>query len=669
MSNSDKIAEGVEKRREYMRSHARVKGRGISQVDKLEPALVKDILPGLPQGLLPVRVLAADLDVQIPYWNDDISDVGYVDITLNLVAGSDPPVYSNKQRFQGPLVAADFPLPKNIAKGNLPHEGEFRIEYTVSTNEGVTNSSIPLTITIDRTAPYYNADPLLAFPVALEVPEKVITDDTFTGGVTEFVCTLPDYPDYAEGDMIVVYWGPTTPENPDAPNPAFGPIAVPADRKIPIPKAFIEDKINGPTYSVYWLTDKAGNVSSISRPAEVDVQLGALPENLQDPQVPLGPLVDLADAHFGVTVLVPAFDHPADTLIHVKWGATSMLAVAPGSDPRDVEVPVPWGALKGEYLGPGEKPVTASYQVSRGTLMFPPAPLTVEVQADFSVIGPVNPDEPNPVNPTLAQVHLTGADGGQDHLTPNDDGKDITATVALYNPALSTEVLSLYWGTQELPVDEFTVVGEKPGDPINFTIPWVAIEAQANNPALPMYYGINSADGNNPQYSIDTLVNVDVLRVSFEPVTFPDVFEDDNGNTTLSCISLYSEDYNDPTAKYGFRVEVPGDPDLKVGDVVIAVWQGYENDGTTAIPATRFTHTHPPLTQEEVDDGFLFLVEPYVDHILPIRRGFAEVTYTVTPVGGGAPVPANPMPAKQYVSLIIPGLNLTCVVPPPEPKP
>ncbi|MBX8477480.1 hypothetical protein K5D38_22130 [Pseudomonas cichorii] len=667
MSNSDRIKEGLQKRREYMRSRAWKRGSQISQSDKLEPALVKDIMPGLPQGLLPVSVLATDLDVKIPYWHIEINV--YVDVTLSLIDSNDQIVYEHKQRFFGPLLESDFPLEKDIPQVSIPHEGVFRIEYSVFTSEGTVNNSEPITITIDRTAPYYNTDPLLAFPAALEVPAEVITDDTFAGGVTEFVCTLPDYPDKAAEDTIVVYWGPTMPDNPNAPSPAFGPAPVPADLKIPIPKSFIEAKANGLTYAVYWLVDKAGNVSSISRPVQVDVQLGALPGNFKDPLVPLGPLVDLADAHLGVKVLVPAFDHPAGTFIHVKWGATPMIPVAPGSVPRDVEVDVPWGALKGEYLGPGEKPVTASYQVGRGTLLFPDIPLSVDVQVDFSTIGPGNPDEPDPVNPRLEQVHLTGADGGQDHLTPSDDGKDIPATVALYDPPLPTEVLNLYWANPDTPVASFTVVNEKPGDIITFTIPWAAIEAEGNNPALPMFYSINSDDGNNPQFSRDTYVNVDVLRVSYEPVSFPDVFTDDLGNTALSCISLYSEDYDDPNAKFGFRVNVPGDTDLKAGDEVIAVWQGYEFDGTTEIPATRFTYAHPPLTQEEAANGFIFLVEPYADHILPIRRGYADVTYTVTPAGGGTPVPANPMPAKQYVSVVIPGNDLTCVVPPPKPTP
>ncbi|MDO7928756.1 hypothetical protein Q6A51_18375 [Pseudomonas sp. KFB-139] len=669
MSNAHKIAEGIQKRREYMRSQVKRGGGNPSPDALLDPALVSAIIAGLPPGLLRVKDLVGDLDVQIPYWHLPIVSTGYVDVVLTLTNSEDYIIYVNSKRFMGPLDATDFPLEKNIPHDNIPHEGVFTIAYEIFTNEGTNNSSSPLTITIDRTPPYFNPDPALAFPTALIVPADFITDETFAGGVTEFVCTLPDYPGITDEDQVVVYWGPGMPDSPNAPNPAFGPVVIPADRKIPIQKSFIEDKVNGPTLVVYWLTDKAGNVSAVSQITVVDVQLGALPADLQPPEVPLGPLVDLADAHMGVTVLVPAFNNPASTLVRVKWGGTDLAPVEPGSMPRDVYVTVPWGTLKAEYLGPGEKPLEVSYQVSRGTLLFPDAPLTLGIDVDFSTIGPGNPDEPDPVNPTLAQVHLTGADGGQDHLTPSDDGKDINATTTLYTPVLPTEVLKLYWGTQETPVYEFTVANEKPGDPISFTIPWTAIEPQANNPALPMYYTINSDNGNNPQSSPPTPVNVDVLRISFEPATFPDVFVDDLGNGTLSCISLRSEDYNDPTAKFGFRVQIPADKDLAVGDEVIAVWQGYELDGTTAIPATRFTHVHPPLKQEEVDNGFLFLVEPYVDHILPIKRGFTEVTYTVTPAGGGTPVPANPMPAKQYVSLLIPGEDLTCVVPPPEPKP
>ncbi|MBX8512953.1 hypothetical protein K5D34_25010 [Pseudomonas cichorii] len=669
MSNSDKIEEGIKKRSEYLRSYNQRGGGEASQdLAPLAPPLLEGILDGLPEGLLPVSILVADLEVKIPFWGTVVPSGSYADVTLDMLNSGGGRIYRKILQFQGPLDDKDFPLDHPVPNSDIPHEGVFTLEYTVRESNGNINNSGPLTITIDRTAPYANPDPELAFPAALTVPDSVITDDTFAGGVTEFVCTLPEYPGISDEDTIVVYWEQgLPPDSPDAPNPAFGPDKIPADRKISIPKAFIEAKPNGATFAVYWLTDKAGNVSAISRPAQVDVQLGALPENLKDPEVPLGPLVDLADAHLGVEVLIPAFDNPKGSVIKVQWGGTGLGDVTPGSTPRDVYVPVPWSVLNAEYTGgPGEEAVRVSYQVTRGSLKFPETPLYVDVQADFSVIGPVNPDEPDPVNPTLALVHLTGADGDQDKLTPNDAGKDIVATVPLYNPVNSGEVLKLYWGTREDAVDEFTVVSESAGDPVDFTIPWAVIEAQANNPALPMYYAINSAGGNNPQKSLSTPVEVSVLVTAFDPVSFPDIYEDENGNKTLSCASLYSEDYDDPAAKFGFRVKVPADRDLNPGDVVTAVWQGYEFDGSTSIPATRFTYTHTPLTPEEVSNGFIFLVEPYADHILPIRQGYADVTYTVTPVGGGTPVPADPMPEKQYVSVVRPG-NITCEVPPPKP--
>ncbi|MBI6852481.1 hypothetical protein YA0002_06860 [Pseudomonas cichorii] len=669
MSNSDKLKEGRQKRREYLRSPVTGSKVNARPEATLDPPLLKDIIPGLPEGLIAVAALRADLDLKIPYWGSVVALGRYADVTVRMKNANGVTHHFYTKRTNGPLSSADFPLEQNFPLDKIPHEGTFSLEYHVIVSGGLDNDSIPQVITIDRTAPYANPNPDLAFPAPLTVPATVITDATFSGGVTEFVCTLPEYPDIADSDMIVVYWEQgLPPDSPNAPDPVFGPAPVPANRKIPISKADIERHPNGATFAVYWLTDKAGNVSSISLPAQVDVQLGALPTDLKDPEVPLGPIVDLADAHLGVKVRVPAFTNTKDAAVEAKWGAKALDPVIPGSMPRDVFVPVPWGTLKGEYTGgPGEETVQVSYLVRRGSLTFPLAPLTVDVQVDFSTIGPGNPNEPDPVNPTLDKIHLTGADG-QDKLTPNDAGKDIVATVALYDPVLPGEVLKLYWGNKEEAVDEFSVVTESAGTPIDFTIPWVDIEAQANNAALPMYYTINSATGNNPQRSEDTLVEVSVLVVGFEPVIFPDIHVDDLGNRTLSCASLYSEDYTDPTAKFGFRVTVPGDKDFKPGDRVSVEWLGYEFDGTTAIPGTRFTHNHPALTDDEVLNGFTFLVEPYATHILPISEGYANVTYIVTPVGGGAPIPANPMPQKELVLLIRPGPEY-CVVPPPPPKP
>ena len=672
MNSFEKIKEGVERRREYLRSKVGVvRVTGGMQDPKLK-AVELEVLPGVPQGLLHVSKLRADLDVKIPYWNYNVFLGGFVDVIMRIKDGSGDIVYSATKRNPGPLGPGDFPLPQSIPQASIPHEGTYTIDYFASSDSGNNNDSEPFTITIDRTAPYYNVDPSLAFPTALEVPATVITDATFGGGVTEFICTLPEYPGRTGEDYIVVFWGPGLPETIDDPDPAFGPVPVPADLKIAIPKTIIESRPNGPTFAVYWLTDKAGNVSSVSHPAQVDVQLGALPADLKPPEVPLGPLVDLADAHLGVEVKIPAYNNPQGSTIHAIWGATPLGLRDPGSDPVDVFVVVPWSVLKAEYTGgPGEQPVQVSYQVKRGSLTFPDTPLCVDITVDFSIIGPPNPEEPDPVNPNLPLVHLTGADGLTDTLTPADKGKDVTATVELYSPVAAGEVLQLYWGTQETPVDDFTVVAEVPGNTISFTIPWAAIELQANNPALPMYYTINSATGNNPQQSKDTPVDVNVLVVGFDPVSFPDLYENSEGQKYLSCPSLHSEDYTDPNAKFGFRVQVPGDTDLKAGDTLIAVWQGYAFDGTTEIPATRFVHDHGALTAAEAVNGFIFLVEPYATHILPIVQGYADVTYAVTPGGTETPIPADPLPEKQRVDLARPGGSpgnpLTCEVPPPKP--
>ncbi|WP_439851497.1 hypothetical protein ACTACG_10855 [Pseudomonas syringae] len=668
MNNVEKIKEGVERRREYLRSKAGVVRAPGGLQDPLLKPVVLEVLPGNPPGLLQVSKLEADLDVKIPYWDYIIPAGRYADVTMKIKDSAGAIFYSNKRRNDGPLQATDFPLEQNIPKASIPHEGTYTIDYLVENSAGNNNESEPFTITIDRTAPYYNVDPSLALPDALTVPETSITDATFAGGATHFICTLPEYIGRTSEDTIIVFWGPGLPDSISAPDPAFGPTAVPADLKIPIPKAIIEDRPNGPTFAVYWLIDKAGNISSVSEPAEVDVQLGALPADLKAPEILLGPLVDLADAHLGVEIKIPAYNNPKSSTIQARWGATDLTPKDPGSDPVDVFIVVPWSVLKSEYAGgPGEQSVQASYQVKRGSLLFPPdAPLSVTVDVDFSTIGPVNPAEPDPVNPNLALVHVVGAEGKQDILTLADNGQDITATVELYTPVAPNEVLQLYWGVSDTPVASFTVVSELAGELISFTIPWTAIEAQGNNPALRMYYTINSDTGNNPQQSQDTFVDVAVIAVGFDPVSFPDLYEDAGGFKTLSCRSLYSEDYDDPAAKFGFRVQVPGDEDLKVGDTLIAVWQGYELDMTTALPGTRFTYDHGALTADEVANGFIFLVEPYDTHILPISQGYADVTYTITPSGGGTAMPADPLPQKQYVELVRPG-GITCEVPPPKP--
>ncbi|MCF5674194.1 hypothetical protein GIV48_25995, partial [Pseudomonas syringae] len=69
MNNVEKIKEGVERRREYLRSKAGVVRAPGGLQDPLLKPVVLEVLPGNPPGLLQVSKLEADLDVKIPYWD------------------------------------------------------------------------------------------------------------------------------------------------------------------------------------------------------------------------------------------------------------------------------------------------------------------------------------------------------------------------------------------------------------------------------------------------------------------------------------------------------------------------------------------------------------------------------------------------------------------------
>lgn len=615
----DRMQQDAQVRREYRLEQIRRGKARREQQNLLDPPIITDAIPDY-DGLLPVDKLQADLRVGIPLWDwiEDGYSPGDADtITLFLKNPDGTTVYTGVQQYPLPLDEDAFPSVIAVPQDKIPAHGQYIVEYRLTLFTGTPTMSNTAPLIIDSQPPYFNPGQP-ATPAAIQVPVEVVTDQYLADNGNELVCTLPDYPDKARGDQVIVYFGLEIPEDIDAVAPVVGPIDVPVDLRIPIPGSAIQDRLDGHNYIFYWLRDKAGNFSDISEPASIDVQLGVMPDDLKPPQVPLAPISRL-DALEPVMVEIPAFTGPDKVTVKALWGKTALAELKPGPAPQfPLKIQVPWSALEAEYdytSTTDAQTVRVAYQVWRGPLAFPEAgPLHLDVEVDLSVVGPPDPD-PDPVNPDLPRVHLTSSTGNTDKLTVADKGQPARASVLLHALPENEEVISLYW--RDVVVDTFTVNGQSEGDQIDFNITWEQLLAGGNDPAFPMRYTIRGKDDVNFQQSEDTLVDVDIVTIDLLEPSFPTT---DTATGWINCGSI------DPVTG-ALPVFIPGNSTwLKDGDEITVVSQGFTLADIPVV-GTEFSLVHT-LQTGEAAGGATILIEPYEDKLLPIVLGKVLTRYS-----------------------------------------
>ena len=622
--------------------------RREEQISALPAPEVVGVIPDY-DGLLPAEKLQENLKIKIQKWDSGTGfEPGDNDrVILRLKDAGGVIQYTSNTDYSLPLDDAAFPTTVEIPVAEIPAQGVYSVEYTVRLWNGNPTDSDPSPIIIDRQPPYFNPGHP-ATPAAIILPVEVVTDQYLADNGNELVCTLPDYPsDRARGDQVSVYLGLELPENIDV-VPVVGPIDVPDDLKIHIPAAEIQTRQDGNNYILYWLNDKAGNFSDISAPISIDVQLGPMPDDLKQPEVPLGPLITRADALEPVTVEIPAFTGAEKVTIKALWGGTALSELRPGPSPAfPLVIQVPWSTLKAEYdfAGAAEQPVRVSYQAWRGSLPFPvTGPLFEDVQVDLSVVGPVNPD-PDPVNPNLPLVHLTSFTGQTDKLTVADKGQAATATTLLHESPENEEIIELYW--RDTIVDQHTVNGESEGDTITFDITWEQLLEGGNDPKFPMTYTIRGKDANNYQRSKTTEVDVDIVTIDLDVPTFP---SKDPDVGIINCSSL-------ECGTQALPVRIPGSIHLTDGDELRLDAAGYDLSDIL-VPGTEFSLNHT-LQSGEAAGGVTLRIEPYSEYILPIINGRIRARYTVL-IGG---VIIQSAVASERVSLFD-GAGGTCPIVP-----
>ncbi len=592
-------------------------------------------------GTLLRDTLHEPLQVDIPVFRHLPEEGDYVDIWVQLSSEGDIEEnyhdISAGMTFAGPMESGDFPLQITADNKKLPANGNVWLRYRMRNAVGQPEESVSVPLICDSTPPWG----LDIQPAAPLLPATPI-DDAYLATHGDLLGTLPAFNDQEPGkDLYKIYYFNHWPdEHDDYTTPAHeGPLN--ANRDILLPKDLIETHSDGQYYVVYYLFDKAGNKSRLSLASTIHVTLGALPENLQDPEVPLARgdnLLDLEDAIQGITVEIPYYDNARATdHLQVTWGGTTLISEPVGGKQFPISIIVPKHVLRLEYGNfTGLKDTLVSYQVLRGDVPF--GPKSINVGVDFSVIGPVRPDPdpdwPDPMNAELLAPDVTGGSGNNPiNILRRDDGNlDATFTFPRYANAADGQVVDFYWNG-ELAEDVRYTVNLSDLDPITVTLPWKYIEAAGNHPQLPFYYTIRaSVDATNVQQSVVQFVDADAVT---KILPLP-AYEGINSSNWLVCASL-----REAGKALALRVTIPDLTDeTHPGSQVRVYWDPYigssDSNGSDPVPGARAEWTID-IDANNIK-GFTHRIEPYDERLLPIydwpnsTRARARVRYEI--VGG-----------------------------------
>lgn len=254
--------------------------------------LVAPAVPGaLPDGLLTTSQLAGPVPVQFEVWNG--ARPGY---TCQLLW--------DDERI-GSLMTLDSEVPGDLLTLEIPQaylvEGNHRLAYEIMNPINMRyDRSDAITIQIDQTAPGAPQLGPIIFPDAIQ---NTLTSSELEDLGNSLPGKIAGYTGMAAGDEIHTYWGAA--EGPmtvvDADDMGLNRVMVDFTR------AFLEQADGQSSAVTYTVTDRAGNVSMVSEPVMIDLQLSVLTP-LPDPVIleANGHILDPANASNGATLVIGA---------------------------------------------------------------------------------------------------------------------------------------------------------------------------------------------------------------------------------------------------------------------------------------------------------------------------------------------------------------------------
>ncbi|MFL6878492.1 hypothetical protein ACJ6YJ_26980 [Pseudomonas marginalis] len=599
---------------------------GILRLADIRVPILDDVVPPIMEGYIPHQYLDSDLEVVIPELWEDAAQAGefnIVEIVWSRSGGEG--VAPFEERWDGPITK-EFPFPISVSRDYLENDGTVRLAYRITDEGGLPTTSEFRTLVLDRSPPNNNVTPPSpAFPVGLIDEGYLATHPTVD-------LVVPPYNGRRSWDRIY-YW--ITDKNPPPDTAPSGYVEFPFEDTplvLPVPGDLFRLYPNGTQYVHIRLQDRSSNRGPRCEQSPVEVQLSAVPSDLQPLVIPAmaSGLINRHDARIGVVAKVQYDNWQAGDRVAVRWGKTVLTRQSVPELPFDVVIP--WPRLIEDGLGLAEGVATYTITRSGSDTPTPPSPPAL-IRWDFRVAGQDHLDAPALLNLNLPRVTVWGEGSmTENHIDRRDEGKRVYASVPLYHQPRTGEVLELYWGdfpSMDNPIAHYVVdtdKGDAEGVRVEFSdIPWEVIVGAGNEEKMQVYY--TTFNGVNEQLSNFTEVNVDVVPpLVFQRVEYPSA----NDNLFINCGSS-------PAMWDHIPIRILPEGAFRKDDDLVVTWQGYEEfgGGGKAITLTADTLTHR-LTEQQAQEGYTFKQSNYEEKIKPIRSPHPNspgssvgVTYTL----------------------------------------
>lgn len=591
------------------------------------------------------------LEVDIPLWSPaptnplrpDTLDIHLDDFPDFLATGriSSEPVF-----FPPPIP--DF-YTVNIARRFLT-EGDHTLSYRVIQSSGNDSGSFGAPLVIDRTAPY---DSIPDGPRRLTLPPGwagSVTQALLDANPTGVPFGIPAY--VAEGAQPGDRWRLYNGDSLEV--LAEGPVF--PDSVVRFTQA-LADMGDGPRRLRYRLVDVAGNISDAS--FELPITVGLRPAPVLSPPGVRDALsltgvgdrlinrIDTA-ASSGMFVIIPIYDADrANDQLLVRLTTThGSRDVGPyplGGSALPYNFHVAFQTLVDLYAtSTGRINLRVDYAVDRGGVMhWVPTPTNIDL--DLQVGGPINPWEPELINPNLPLPILTGRGSGlTNELDERDSQMNADVVVRLWSgappPSAMRFWINLFYQNDLVDRKEVDPATAMPGDEIHMEVAFPFIQKHSNN-VIPLRWEIEISGTTNRVSSPSQDINVNANVIAFPPPRVPKALEEIPGiaPAEIVCSTLQGPDRE-------VHVFVPPHELLAVGMIITLNWTGCsDNDGAVPIPAASGPFLFGPLNFEQTQLGFTVPVRPYETYVKPISAaaldmGSVNITYTVPIIGTPSPV-------------------------------
>ncbi|XKU39948.1 hypothetical protein BG51_19880 [Pseudomonas [fluorescens] ATCC 17400] len=373
-------------------------------------------VPGFPGLIDRNTALKETMEFLIPRWDDFSTDPNFPDTVRVWMWPLDDPQPSEPFTTFTVSSPAAGGVPVNIALARRP-PGAHLIRYELFVdNIGNSTQSDSQLLIVDLAPPYYShVGPIPAPlpPAGLPTPASLAYFQGLPNQAAMF--RVPDYVanGRAPGDYLLAYYNNSdTPYLPTAAStdPKW---VLPADLSFPLPLSVVQGSPDGLRSLRYELYDAAGNPARLSSQFVFDVGLFPAPSNFIAPTIDLAVpgdlLIDRSDVAQlnGAIIRIPAYSNflrgdegdMISVILTTSLGTVTLPDVPLGSNPFPLQVHVAFPTLALLYgATEGLLSMTASYAVMRRSVSYP-STLTATTDLDLFVVGPANPNEPDPVNP------------------------------------------------------------------------------------------------------------------------------------------------------------------------------------------------------------------------------------------------------------------------------